>query len=58
MTNAPTVDSHKITIPQQAPQWKWCLNGNWDITFFQVTAPNRFHRFMQRLILGIYWVKL
>ena len=33
-----------------------CLNGDWGVVFrLAVSAPNRFHRLMHRLLFGIHW---
>ncbi len=61
MPTFPTVDDiHDKTwilrgLP--TPNWQWCLHGNWTVTFnlhFD-RPPSRFHRLMQRWILGIHW---
>ena len=40
------------------PKWKWTLADSDDIVFFCQVPPNRFHRFMQKIMLGIYWEEL
>lgn len=47
---------YKVPIPEN--KWKFCLNGDWSISFLVPTAPNAFNRVMQKLLLGIYWEKL
>jgi len=37
------------------PEWQYHLG---DLTISGVTAPNRFHRFMQRACLGIKWERI
>jgi hypothetical protein len=52
------MDTEKYTItswPQ--PKWRVLLNGNRGFQINVEHAPNRFHRVMQRLVLGIVWQK-
>lgn len=38
------------------PTWEWCFNGDWHSLKFRVfSAPNWFHRFLQKWMLGIHW---
>ena len=40
----------------QTLKWEMSNNGNFDQIFFTLpSAPNRFHRTMQKWILGIHW---
>ena len=42
--------------PPPEPKWDMCLNGRWnELLFSMPSAPNWFHRWAQRLILGIHW---
>ncbi len=37
-------------------QWRWSIAPG---CYFQVvSAPNRFHRFMQRVFLGLIWERI
>jgi len=40
------------------PQWRWLLSESDEVIFHAVSAPNIFHRWMQRLLLGIRWTRL
>ncbi len=44
-----------LVAPPKA-EWMWTFEGQ--VRFNTVKAPNRFHRFMQRIFLGIIWRKL
>ncbi len=40
-------------------EWRWSPCGDFDsISIYVYTAPNAFHRLMQRLFLGIKWEKI
>jgi len=40
-------------------EWTWRLTpSKKEITFLVPTAPNAFHRFMQRVCLGIVWERV
>lgn len=40
------------------PTWEWRLAERADVVFRVNSAPNWFHRHMQRLFLGIIWKRL
>lgn len=42
------------------PKWRFRLTKekNYATLFHSVGAPNRFHRWMQKIFLGIYWDKI
>lgn len=40
------------------PTWFFRFDAKGDYRFQTPHPPNIFHRFMQRLVLGIYWEKL
>jgi hypothetical protein len=37
------------------PTWAWSFDPSFAIRFNVPRHPNRFHRFMQRVLLGIHW---
>jgi hypothetical protein len=37
--------------------WVWSLGKDSHIVFWPTSKPNAFHRFTQRILLGIYWRK-
>ena len=49
-----------IIAQPQAPAWRFTLAApsSHSAWFYVPTAPNRFHRLMQRALLGITWEKL
>jgi hypothetical protein len=52
-----TVSSRELYVERSAdlstPQWRWSIAPG---CYFVVrNAPNRFHRFMQRVFLGLKW---
>ena len=38
-------------------KWKWSLCDSKDVEFHVHDAPNWFHRFMQKILLGIHWIR-
>lgn len=49
----PTGNDGKFVAVRQT--WKWSFGGDWTISWFQSgKPPNRFHRFMMRVFLGIH----
>lgn len=50
-------DHYTIKSPP-APKWTMRLNKGSMATFHLPTAPNRFHRLMQRVMLGIVWERI
>ena len=40
------------------PKWKMTLADSDEFRFFTQNAPNSFHRWMQRVLLGIVWVRV
>jgi len=39
--------------------WEWVIDGDWNGVRFQLNdAPCWFHRFMQRVLLGIHWRRI
>lgn len=61
MNDAIEQDISGTSIPTYipTPKLKWYMSfvDNKYLRFFLPKAPNRFHRFMQRWLLGIYWEK-
>lgn len=50
-----TIPGQRIPVTADQGQWGvWVGPGLW-VTANSVTAPSRFHRFMQRLLLGWRW---
>ena len=45
-------------IEPARPQWLLHINGSTRLEILKENAPNAFHRFMQKLILGFKWEKL
>lgn len=52
-----TTEEFRFQQPPKA-RWSFSLNGTKEILFLCPSAPNRFHRLMQRLILGVTWRRL
>lgn len=52
-TASATSFANDFALPK--PEWQYHIG---DLTVSCVTAPNRFHRFMQRVCLGIKWEKI
>ena len=48
-------DGLKIATLPPEPIWEMTLCDSSDVLFRVAKAPNRFHRFMQKLVLGIQW---
>ena len=52
--------NHQLYTPP-VPNWEWSFNGDWyamTVSLALVKPPNWFHRFMQRVCLGIHWRKI
>lgn len=45
-----------IYVPPQ-PKWYVTFGNPNDIRLYLINPPNKFHRIMQRLILGLHWGK-
>lgn len=54
-TNGATIP--KLVRPHSTCGWTWSLAKDDGIVFRPTARPNRFHRFMQRVFLGIIWTK-
>ena len=56
--NNEEIDEHRIYEPPKRSDWEYCLSGDWyAITVNPVKVPNRFYRFMLRLVFDIHWRK-
>ncbi len=46
-----------VELPYKLPDWYWSLDSKGSIRFGPEggSAPNAFHRWMQRVFLGIRW---
>lgn len=53
-----TSNFNKAIDPTPISRWKMCFNGDWKFVIYHAEAPNKFHRFMQRVLLGIHWASL
>ena len=50
-----TKDGLLIRVAPPKPQWSFSLTPDFHLRWNVLTAPNRFHRWMQRVFLGIHW---
>ena len=46
---------HHLNVPDY--EWECHINQNFVLNVEKGKAPNAFHRFMQKLILGFRWVR-
>ena len=53
---APSEDYLYITLPYY--KWEYRLGKDSNCVYSVKEAPNRFHRWMQEKLLGIYWTSL
>ena len=47
--------SNMVIDTPPPPTWAWSFDPSFAIRFHVPRHPNRFHRFMQRVLLGIHW---
>jgi len=52
------IETHTLITEPPPDEWGFLLSKNSDVLFCVPKGPCRFHRFMQRILLGIYWKKL
>ncbi len=45
-----------IELPE--PTWEFSFESTWRVRWQTTAAPNAFHRFMQRVLLGIVWRRI
>ena len=55
MTGVTHYENHLLKVPNY--EWWFSLTKDSYIKISSLTPPNRFHRIMQRLLLGIIWGK-
>lgn len=49
----------KVSIERPPkPEWELRLQDNSELVFYVVDAPNKFHRIMQKLLLGFTWKRI
>lgn len=49
---------HSVLLRFPVPDWEWSFTPDFGVCVRVVGAPNAFHRFMQRWLLGIHWRRL